>query len=103
MIVVKVTYAVKPEFAGKNRENIALFLEDFSHLNAEDFRYNVYESEDGKTFMHLSHYRNEAIQKELLNVPSFKSFQKQRDESGLEVEPKIEVLNMVGAAHLIFN
>ncbi|WP_028981675.1 hypothetical protein [Sporocytophaga myxococcoides] len=103
MIVVKVTYAVKPEFADKNRENIALFLEDFSQLNGEDFRYNVYESEDRKTFMHLSHYRNEAIQKELLNVPSFKSFQKQRDESGLEMEPKIEVMNLVGAAHLLFN
>lgn len=103
MIVVKVTYTVKPDFADKNRENIALFLEDFGQLNGEDFRYNVYESEDGKTFMHLSHYRNEAIQKELLNVSSFKSFQKLRDESGLEIEPKIEVMNLVGAAHLLFN
>ncbi|HTD92484.1 MAG TPA: hypothetical protein VK644_01680 [Chitinophagaceae bacterium] len=95
MITVKVTYTVSAAFAAKNQQNILTFLEDFRDLNADDFRYTVYLGADGKTFIHISQYRTESIQKELLNVPSFKSFQKQRDESGLEAEPQIEVMKLL--------
>ena len=103
MISVKVTYTVKPEFVQKNQENINLFMADFKKLNSDEFRYTVFLGNDGKTFIHLSMYQNEAIQKRLLDVPLFKSFQTQRDESGLEVEPGIEVMKFVASSHDIFS
>ncbi|UGU16313.1 hypothetical protein LS482_00240 [Sinomicrobium kalidii] len=102
MIVVKVTYTVKAAFAEKNMENIRVFMSDFKKQDTGTFRYNVYVSEDKKTFTHLSHYKDKAIQDTLLNVPSFLSFQQQRDESGLEKSPVIEVLTPVTASSAIF-
>ena len=84
MIAVKVTYTVKPDFAIENQDNINEFLKDFKKIKSNDFRYIVYKGDDKKTFTHISMYQNEAIQKELLAVQSFKSFQQQRNESGLE-------------------
>ena len=103
MIIVKVNYTVKQEFAAQNQENILLFLQDFQQMNHPDFRYNVYLGADGKTFTHLSHFKHEAIQQIILNVPSFKYFQQQRDNSGLEVQPQIEVMDLVGSSACIFN
>lgn len=103
MIIVKVTYTVKPDFAQKNQENINLFMADFKKMNTNDFRYVSYLCEDGKTFVHISHYQNEEIQSRLLQVPTFLSFQKQRDDSGLEGLPKIEVMKVVASSQEIFN
>ena len=97
MIIVKVTYTVKPDFALKNQENIHKFIEDFKKIKANDFRYISYLGEDGQTFTHISMYQNEEIQKQLLAVESFKSFQKQRNESGLEAAEKIETMQLIGA------
>ncbi|MNL44632.1 hypothetical protein D3C87_1672210 [compost metagenome] len=58
-------------------------------------RYSIYLGEDGKTFTHISLYNNETAQENFLEMESFKAFQQQRDESGLEAEPSIEVLNFV--------
>ena len=98
MITVKVTYTVKPEFVNKNQENIDLFMADFKKMNTDDFRYASYLCGDGKTFVHISHYKNEEIQKQLLQVPSFLSFQKQRDDSGLEGLPEIEAMKLVASS-----
>ena len=103
MIIVKVNYTVKQEFAAQNQENIQLFLKDLQQMNHPDFRYNVYQGSDGKTFTHFSHFKHEAIQQIVLNVPSFKYFQQQRDNSGLEVQPQIEVMDLVGSSACIFN
>lgn len=103
MIIVKVTYTVKPYFVQRNQENINLFMVDFKKLNTDDFRYVSYLCGDGKTFVHLSHYKNEEIQKHLLQVPSFLSFQKLRDESGLEGSPQIEVMQLVASSQDLFN
>ncbi len=103
MIIVKVTYTVKQKFVLQNQENINSFLKDFQKIDSVDFRYTVYLSEDGKTFVHLSHYKNEEIQKVLLAVESFKYFQKQRDESGLESKPDIELMQLLGSSKDIFN
>jgi hypothetical protein len=103
MIIVKVTYTVKPEFVQKNQENIRLFINDFKHLDSIEFRYNAYLCNDRKTFVHLSHYQNEMIQKTLLEVPSFKLFQEERDASGLEVSPQIDIMKAVESSHDIFN
>ena len=98
MITVKVSYTVKPNFVENNKVNINLFLEDFKKMNASHFRYSVYLKEDGVTFVHLSSYINEDIQKEVLSVASFKSFQQKRDESGLNNTHKVEVLHYVGSS-----
>jgi hypothetical protein len=103
MIIVKVTYTVKPDFVAQNEKNIQLFMEDFQKLHTNDFRYTIYLCEDGKTFVHLSHYKNEGIQKQLLEVPSFLSFQKQRDESKLELAPTIETMCLVSTSMSIFD
>lgn len=95
MINAIVTYQVKPEYAAKNKKNIQLFLEDFKKLSP-DFLYKVYTKDDNRTFVHFSSYKNEQIQAEVLNVPSFKEFQKQRDDSGLDGSHKVEVLDYVG-------
>ncbi len=102
MIIVKVTYTVKSGFVIINQENINEFIKDFKKINSNDFRYTAYLGEDKKTFIHISMYQNEAIQKQLLAIESFKSFQKQRNESGLEVGEKIEVMELAGASHDIF-
>jgi len=102
MITVKVTYTVKSDFVRKNLQNINLFMADFKKMKTNEFHYISYVRGDGKTFVHISHYQNEDIQKKLLQVPSFLSFQKQRDESGLENLPQIEVMKVVASSHDIF-
>ncbi len=103
MIIVKVTYTIKPDFVIKNQENINVFLNEFKKIKSNDFRYIAYLGEDKKTFTHISMYQNEAIQKQLLAVESFKSFQQQRNDSGLEMEEKIEMMELVGASYDIFD
>jgi len=99
MIVVIVTYTVKPEFVEQNKQHIQQFLRDFKNLDTSGFEYNVYTKEDNLTFVHHSIYKNEKIQTEVLNVPSFKEFQRLRDESGLNDSHKVEVLNLVGSTN----
>lgn len=96
MITVKVTYTVQPGFVAQNRQNIGVFLDDFKKLDTKQFSYDVYTKGDSKTFVHLSVYNSKEAQTELLNVESFKLFQQKRDESGLEGEPAVEVLEWVG-------
>jgi len=98
MITVQVTYTVNPEFAMRNKQNIQRFLADFRKMDAAAFWYHISLMEDGITFMHFSTYRNEQIQQEVLNVPSFKAFQKERDDSGLNGTHAVRVLQFVGAS-----
>ena len=95
MINVIVTYTIKPEFVSENKANIQRFLNDFKNLDQEKFEYKVYIKEDGVTFVHYSNYINEEVQHEVLNVPSFKEFQKLRDESGLNGSHKVEILQSI--------
>ncbi len=95
MINVIVSYTVKPEFVSENKGNIQKFLNDFKTLDQTKFEYKVFVKEDGVTFVHFSNYENEEIQNEVLNIPSFKEFQRLRDESGLNDSHKIEFLKSV--------
>ena len=92
MINVIVTYTVKSEFVPANKANIQKFLDDFKNLDQSTFEYKVYTKEDGVTFLHYSNYINEEVQHEVLNKPSFKEFQRLRDESGLNGSHKVEIL-----------
>jgi quinol monooxygenase YgiN len=94
MIAVKVTYTVKPSFVARNLQNIQTFMQDFRKI--DDFQYTVYTNEN--TFTHLSHYKNEEVQVAVLDTPSFKAFQEQRDASGLVSPPQIEVLTLAASA-----
>ena len=102
MITFKAVYTVKPAFVQQNQENIRSFIKDFQELNNVDFRYNVYLGADGKTFIHISHYKNAEIQQTLLAVPSFKYFQEQRDNSGLEEQPNLEEIVLIDSSSSIF-
>ena len=95
MINVIVTYTVKPEFVSENKSNIQKFLNDFKNLDQTKFEYKVFVKEDGVTFVHFSNYENEEVQNEVLNIPSFKEFQRLRDESGLNDSHKVEFLQPV--------
>jgi quinol monooxygenase YgiN len=95
MINVIVSYTVKPEFVSENKNNIQKFLNDFKTLDQTKFEYKVFVKEDGVTFVHFSNYENEEVQNEVLNVPSFKEFQRLRDESGLNDSHKVEFLKSV--------
>lgn len=97
MIVVKVTYTVNSEYVNRNKEMIQAFLKDFKKLDHTQFLYSIFQSEDGKTFIHSSQYQNKEIQHILLKTPSFLHFQEQRDKN-LTCEPRIEFLNYVGAS-----
>ena len=98
MINVIVTYKVKPAFVEENKKNIQKFLDDFKKLDTSSFQYNIYTKEDNATFVHYSTYRNEEVQTEILNVPSFKEFQRLRDESGLNGTHTVEILTYVGSS-----
>ncbi|MCL1675712.1 hypothetical protein [Elizabethkingia meningoseptica] len=95
MINVLVSYTIKPEYVAENKHNIQRFLEDFKKLDQSKFEYKVYLKEDGVTFLHYSNYENEAVQHEVLNVPSFKEFQRLRDESGLNVSHQVNILQAI--------
>ncbi|PWN60637.1 hypothetical protein [Chryseobacterium oncorhynchi] len=95
MINVIVSYTVNPEFVPTNKANIQTFLDDFKNLDQSAFEYKVYLKEDGVTFVHYSNYSNEEVQHEVLNVPSFKEFQRLRDESGLNGSHKVEFLQSI--------
>ena len=96
MINVIVTYTVKSEFVSENKSNIQKFLSDFKALDQSKFEYKVFVKEDGVTFVHISNYENEEVQNMVLNIPSFKEFQRLRDESGLNDSHKVEILQYVG-------
>ena len=98
MISVIVTYKIKEEFIEQNKSNIEKFIQDFEKLDSSEFQYKVFTKQDGTTFVHHSLYKNEQIQKELLNVPSFLEFQKQRDEIGLDGKPEIEFLDLFASS-----
>jgi hypothetical protein len=102
MKIIRVTYTVKAAFAQQNLENVSKFIADLKLINDPAIRYTAYVGADGKTFNHFAVYQNEEAQKTLFALESFQSFQKQRDESGLEVAPNIEELKLASASYNIF-
>ena len=102
MKTIKVTYTVKPDFVSQNKKNVAAFITDLAKNSDRSLRYMAFLGKDGKTFTHLALYENDEAQKTLFDLPSFKFFQKQRNESGLEVSPLIEEINLVAASFNFF-
>ncbi|MFD2904914.1 hypothetical protein [Sphingobacterium anhuiense] len=101
MIAIKVTYTIKEDYVDANKENIQIFLDAFKELDNHQFVYTIFQVNGSNTFIHMSQYKNEAIQKELLNMPAFLEFQKQRDLHLLS-EPTIESLTQIGISKNIW-
>lgn len=97
MIVVKVTYTVNDGYVNTNKEMIQKFLKDFEKLDNTQFLYSIFQTEDSKTFIHISQYNSKEIQHTLLNTPGFLHFQEQRDKNVVS-DPQIEVLNFIGSS-----
>ncbi len=102
MIAVQVTYTVNDAYVNTNKEMIEAFLTDVRKSDGSQFLYSVFQTEDRKTFIHISQYKDRSIQDSLLGTPSFLHFQEQRDQN-LTSEPKIEVLNFIGSSKDIFD
>src|SRR5688572_5959343 len=102
MKIVKVTYTVQPSFAAKNLENVKAFVHDIQALDNPAIRYISYLGPDGKTFTHIATFDNDEAQKQFLELPSFKSFQQQRNASGLEAPENLEIVTIVAASYKIF-
>ena len=100
--IVRVQYTAKPEYAAKNKENIAQVMNDLRATNNPHIRYGTYLFADGKTFMHFTHFENEAAHKLLMELPSFIKFQTELKSSGFEVPPKTENLSLVGSSFDVF-
>lgn len=98
MKIVKVTYTVKAEFAQKNKENVEAFIRDVAKIKSPVIRYVAYVGEDGKTFTHIASYETEEAPKALFALESFQSFQKHRDDSGLEAAPRVETITLAAAS-----
>jgi hypothetical protein len=102
MIIVRVTYTARPEFAGQNQKNIQQVMADLRSINSPGINYNCCLSPDGKTFTHSSFFESEADRKTLNELPSFIYFQEQLKQAGFESPPKPELLTLVGSSADIF-
>ncbi|SMD37709.1 hypothetical protein SAMN04488029_3422 [Reichenbachiella faecimaris] len=103
MKTVKVTYKVSSNFAVQNMDNIKAFIEDIKKMNDPAIRYVSYLGSDKQTFTHIASFENDEAQKRFLSLPSFKSFQVKRDESGLEIGQDIDELSLVAATYKLFD
>ena len=95
MKIVRVQYTTTAAFAPVNRDNINAIVAELKTLNHPGIRYSAYLLPDGKSFMHLDHLESEEAHEVLQSLSSFKKFRDELRESGLEVEPKLELLTLV--------
>lgn len=102
MKIVKVTYTTNPEYSSTNQSNIKQVMSDLQKLAHTGIHYHACLGPDGKTFIHTAFYREEADQKILNDLPSFKYFQEQLKASSPEGGPKQELLSLVGSSWEMF-
>ncbi|HTE45679.1 MAG TPA: hypothetical protein VK636_10580 [Gemmatimonadaceae bacterium] len=97
MHITHVQYSVKPEYADKNRSNIARVMADLRRMMPEGLRYSTFIKADGKTFIHFAMATDEgnAI---LRDLPSFQTFQTELKASGPEVAPDASKLTLVDSS-----
>lgn len=102
MKTVRVQYTTRPAFAAKNLENIAAIAEELRLLNHPGIKYSAWLLPDGKTFMHFDQFESEQAHLELQELVSFKKFGDELWASGLEVEPKLELLTLAASTETYF-
>jgi hypothetical protein len=102
MKIVRVQYTTRPAFAAKNLENIAAIVEELRLLNHPGIKYGAWLLPDGKTFMHFDQFDSEQAHLELQELDSFKKFGDELWASGLEAEPKLELLTLAASTETYF-
>lgn len=102
MKIVRVQYTTTEEYSPINQENIRQVVTELSQLNHPGIKYSTYLLPDGKTFMHFDQFENEEAHQLLQSLESFKKFAAELWDSRLEVEPKLELLNLVASTEAFF-
>ena len=97
MKIVRVQYTTTAEFAPINQANIAAIVAELKQLNHPGIKYGCWLLPDGKTFMHFDQFESEGDHELLTSLTSFKKFGDELWASGLEVEPKLDLLTMVAS------
>jgi len=100
--IVRVQYTTKPDYAAKNKENIAKVMQDLREINNPGIKYATYLAPDEKTFMHFAQFENEEAEKVLTHLPAFRQFQEELKASGPETPPKTDQLSLVASNFDIF-
>jgi hypothetical protein len=101
MKVVRVQYTVQPGYAGQNRENVAAVMQELHASHHDGVRYAVYLKDDGKTFMHLGHFKSADDESVLTSLEAFIRFRTQLTEN-LEIAPMVETFVLAHASWTIF-
>lgn len=102
MKIVRVIYTTTKEFADTNSRNIRGVIAELKELAHPGISYSAYLSDDGKTFMHFDQFENDAAHQLLVSLASFKKFDRELLGSGLEMEPRLDVLKLVGSTETFF-
>jgi hypothetical protein len=97
MKVVRVQYTTTAAFAPINQANIAAVVKELKQLNHPGIKYGCWLLPDGKTFMHFDQFESEEDHELLTSLASFNKFGDELWASGLEVEPKLELLTLVAS------
>ncbi|MFD0766940.1 hypothetical protein ACFQZI_18930 [Mucilaginibacter lutimaris] len=87
MRVNRVQYTTTAAFAPVNSANIAAIMLEVKQLNIPGIKCSCWLLPDGKTFMHLDQFVDDAAHDVLLSLASFKKFDSELWASGLEVDP----------------
>jgi hypothetical protein len=95
MKIVRVLYTTTKEYAEINKRNIQSIVKELEKINHKGIKYNAYVLPDGKSLMHLVHFENEEAHEFLNSLQSFKKFSDELWASSMEVEPKLELLDLV--------
>jgi hypothetical protein len=102
MKIVRVQYTTSSDFAPRNRKNINAVVEELNKLNHPGIKYSTYMLADGKTFMHFDQFADEAAHEFLQELESFKIFAAELDASGMEAEPRLDLLTLVASTEKLF-
>jgi hypothetical protein len=103
MKIIRVQYTTSPEYAAVNQENIRQVIKELKEINHPGIKYSTYLLPDGKTFMHFDQFENEEAHLFLQSMESFKKFAAELWASKLEVEPKLELLSLIGSTEEFFD
>jgi hypothetical protein len=102
MKTVRVIYTTKAEFAETNCINIRAVISELKALGHPGIKYSTYLLQDKKTFMHFDQFEDQHAHDILTGLSSFKKFDRDLFNSGLEVDPVLEELHLVGSTEPFF-
>ena len=87
----------------KNKDNINFFVIDFKNLNTNNFQYVLYCRRLKNLCPYYRIIKMRKFKSGCFKLPSFLSLQKYWDDSGLEVLPQIEVIQLVASSQDLLN